>query len=129
MQLLISQHNPVPLYQQIVEQVRDRIMRGELAPGEPLPSIRELARELVTSVITTKRAYLELEREGLIVTRQGVGSFVAAVDPAALAAARRKAARELLRRAVERARETGVGDRDIARMVEEILAVKEGEKE
>lgn len=129
MQLLISPHNPVPLYQQIVEQVRDRIMRGELAPGEPLPSIRELARELVTSVITTKRAYLELEREGLIVTRPGVGSFVAAVDPAALAAARRKAARELLRRAVERARETGVGDRDIARMVEEILAVKEGEKE
>lgn len=66
-----------PLYQQIVEQIKQKIAVDEWAPGNEIPSIRQLAAELRVSVITVKRAYLELEREGLIVTQQGKGSFVA----------------------------------------------------
>jgi GntR family transcriptional regulator len=66
-----------PLYQQIVNQIKQRIAVEEWAPGEEIPSIRQLAADLRVSVITVKRAYLELEHEGLIVTQHGKGSFVA----------------------------------------------------
>jgi DNA-binding transcriptional regulator YhcF (GntR family) len=75
--LLISQADPRPMYLQIMEQIRRRIAIGDWGPGYELPSIRALAAELQISVITVKRAYLELERDGVIVTRQGKGSFVA----------------------------------------------------
>jgi len=65
------------MYLQIMEQIRHRIAIGDWEPGHELPSIRGLAAELQISVITVKRAYLELERDGVIVTRQGKGSFVA----------------------------------------------------
>lgn len=119
--LLISPHSPVPLYQQIVDQVRAKILAGELRPDEPLPSIRELARDLTTSIITTKRAYLELEKEGLIVTRPGLGTFVAAVNPARLADLKSAKVRERLKAAVQEARRVGVGDREIKEMLEELL--------
>ena len=64
------------MYLQIIEQVKQRITTGDWPPGASLPSIRELARAVQVSVITVKRAYLELEREGVIVTRQGRGSWV-----------------------------------------------------
>lgn len=75
--LVISQADPQPLYLQVREQVRRRVALGDWPPGSVIPSIRALAAELGVSVITIKRAYLELEREGVIVTRQGKGSFVA----------------------------------------------------
>jgi GntR family transcriptional regulator len=75
--LLISQADPRPMYLQIMEQIRHRIAIGDWAAGYELPSIRALAATVQVSVITVKRAYLELEREGVIVTRQGKGSFVA----------------------------------------------------
>jgi GntR family transcriptional regulator len=75
--LLISHADPRPMYLQIMEQIRHRIAIGDWEPGYELPSIRTLAIELQVSVITVKRAYLELERDGVIVTRQGKGSFVA----------------------------------------------------
>lgn len=75
--LVISQADPRPLYLQVKEQLRHRIAVGELAPGDELPSIRQLAADIRVSVITIKRAYLELELEGVIQTRQGRGSFVA----------------------------------------------------
>jgi GntR family transcriptional regulator len=74
--LVISQADPRPLYQQIKEQLRHRVAVGELKPGDELPSIRQLAADIRVSVITIKRAYLELEHEGVIQTRQGRGSFV-----------------------------------------------------
>ena len=76
-QLLLSPHSSTPMYAQIVEQVAAKVMAGEWEPGRALPSIRELAAASQVSVITVKRAYLELERAGVIVTRQGKGSFVA----------------------------------------------------
>jgi GntR family transcriptional regulator len=76
-ELTISQADPRPMYLQIMEQVRRRIAVGDWAPGREIPSIRALAASTRVSVITVKRAYLELEREGVITTRQGKGTFVA----------------------------------------------------
>jgi GntR family transcriptional regulator len=73
----LSQTDPRPMYLQIKEQIRHRVAAGDLKPGEEIPSIRALASALQVSVITIKRAYLELEHEGVIITRQGRGSFVA----------------------------------------------------
>jgi GntR family transcriptional regulator len=75
--LTVSQADPRPLYLQVKEQIRHRVAIGDWAPGAEIPSIRALAAGLRVSVITIKRAYLELEMEGIIVTRQGKGSFVA----------------------------------------------------
>lgn len=74
--IVISQTDARPLYLQVIEQIQRRVAVGDLAPGAELPSIRQLASDLKVSVITIKRAYLELEREGIIATRQGRGSFV-----------------------------------------------------
>ena len=76
-ELLLSPHSSMPMYAQIVEQVVAKVMAGAWQAGDPLPSIRELAAGCQVSVITVKRAYLELERAGVIVTRHGKGSFVA----------------------------------------------------
>jgi GntR family transcriptional regulator len=75
--LIISQADARPMYLQLIDQIRRRIAVGDWTAGYELPSIRKLAADVRVSVITVKRAYLELEREGLIVTRQGKGSFVA----------------------------------------------------
>src|ERR1700746_1613722 len=74
---VISQSDKRPMYLQIMEQIKQRIAVGEWAEGQAIPSIRQLAVDFSVSVITVKRAYLELEREGVIVTQHGKGSFVA----------------------------------------------------
>ena len=76
----ISQTDARPMYLQILEQIRARVAAGDWPPGRELPSIRALAAALNVSVITIKRAYLDLENEGVIVTRHGKGSFVADVN-------------------------------------------------
>jgi GntR family transcriptional regulator len=76
-EIVISQSDGRPMYLQIMEQVKQRVTVGEWAPGDEIPSIRQLAIALRVSVITVKRAYLELEREGVILTQQGKGSIVA----------------------------------------------------
>jgi GntR family transcriptional regulator len=68
------------MYKQVTDQVKDAIASGELNPNDKLPSIREMAKALNISMITIKRAYLDLENEGFILTRAGLGSFVADVD-------------------------------------------------
>ncbi|MTV38024.1 GntR family transcriptional regulator [Duganella radicis] len=73
---VFSQTDTRPMYQQIMEQIKQRIAVGDWPPHTPLPSVRELAVEIKVSVITIKRAYLELAREGVIVTQQGKGSWV-----------------------------------------------------
>ena len=77
MHILIRNTSGAPIYEQIFDQIRDQILSGELEPGAALPSIRSLAKDLCISVITTKRAYEELERAGYLVTVAGKGSFVA----------------------------------------------------
>lgn len=75
--LTLSQSDKRPMYLQIMEQIKQRIAVGDWKEGQPIPSIRQLAAETAVSVITVKRAYLELEREAVIVTQQGKGSYVA----------------------------------------------------
>src|SRR5690348_10900507 len=104
----LSAAGPGALYQQIVDGLTREVSEGRLRPGAPLPSFRQLAEDLLVSVITVKRAYDELEREGIIYRRQGLGTFVsdAAADRSRDAKAAR--ARELLREAAREAAEAGV---------------------
>ncbi|QRP65092.1 GntR family transcriptional regulator [Rhodanobacter sp. FDAARGOS 1247] len=76
-ELLLSTSDSTPMYQQIVNQITTKVMAGDWPAGQPLPSIRELASASRVSVITVKRAYAELGQAGVIVTRHGMGSFVA----------------------------------------------------
>ena len=80
MDIIISNTSGVPIYEQIEEQIKSQIMTGSLVAGEALPSMRVLAKELKISIITTKRAYEDLEREGFIESVTGKGSFVKAVN-------------------------------------------------
>lgn len=77
MKLIISSVSGKPIYEQIKSQIRDAVLSGELQPGDPLPSLRTLARELRISVLTVTRSYNELADEGIVENRQGKGSFVA----------------------------------------------------
>ena len=81
MEIHISNSSGIPIYEQLVTQIKNLILNGALQDGEALPSMRLLAKELRISVITTKRAYEELEREGFLCTVVGKGSFVAAKNP------------------------------------------------
>lgn len=80
MDILISNSSGVPLYEQIEEQIKGQILSGELAEGDALPSMRILAKDLKISIITTKRAYEELERDGFIYSVTGKGSFVKGIN-------------------------------------------------
>ncbi|WP_304432540.1 GntR family transcriptional regulator [Acutalibacter muris] len=78
MKILISNTSDVPLYQQIKDQLKDAILREELVEGDPLPSIRAFANDLKVSVLTVRRVYEELEREGFVTSQVGIGTFVTA---------------------------------------------------
>jgi GntR family transcriptional regulator len=78
--IVLSPLNPDPMYKQVTDQIKDAIAGGNLKPEDRLPSIREMAAALKISEITIKRAYADLENEGLILTRSGLGSFVADID-------------------------------------------------
>ncbi|MBM3312880.1 MAG: GntR family transcriptional regulator [Candidatus Aminicenantes bacterium] len=78
--IALSPSSPDPMYKQVTDQVKNSIASGDLKPGEKLPSVRELAEGLKTSAITIKRAYFDLENEGYIFTRAGLGSFVSEID-------------------------------------------------
>ena len=80
MLIVISPLNPDPMYKQVTDQIKDAIAEGSLKAEDRLPSIREMARELQISEITVKRAYADLESEGYILTRSGLGSFVAEIN-------------------------------------------------
>ncbi|WP_294552016.1 GntR family transcriptional regulator [uncultured Pseudoflavonifractor sp.] len=108
MDIIISNAGGVPIYDQITRQIKGLILRGELKEGEALPSMRLLARELRISVITTKRAYEELEREGFITTVPGKGCFVAPQDPALAREETLRRVEEHLTRAVDAAKVGGV---------------------
>ena len=89
MDIIISNSSGAPIYEQICAQIKGKIISGELKEGDALPSMRLLAKELRISLITTKRAYNDLQQEGFIQTITGKGSFVAAQDPQSLRAAYR----------------------------------------
>jgi GntR family transcriptional regulator len=106
--LQLSDASGVPYYRQVVDQMAAQIRSGALPAGSPLPSVRRLAVELKVSVITTRRAYADLEAAGLVLRRQGRGTFVAETDTANDWAQKRAA--ELLSDAIDKARELGLED-------------------
>ena len=108
MTILVSNASTEPIYVQITAQIKAHIINGGLQPGDPLPSIRSLAKELHISVITTKRAYDELEREGFIDTVGGKGTFVAHQNKEMLREMRMRVVEEKLAEAVDEAKNLGV---------------------
>lgn len=108
MDIIIRNNGAVPIYDQIASQIKAQILNGTLKEGDALPSMRLLAKELRISVITTKRAYEELEREGFLVTVPGKGCFVSARNPELLREAVLRQVEEHLTHAVEAARPGGI---------------------
>lgn len=115
--IIISNSSGAPIYEQICAQIKAKIISGELAEGDALPSIRLLAKELRISVITTKRAYEELEREGFLVTFPGKGSFVAGKNLELIREEHLRQIEELLQRARELAAQCGLSDAELAEML------------
>lgn len=104
MNIIISNSSDRPIYEQIVSQIKNAIISGELEAGAPLPSLRYLARELRVSLISTKRAYEELEKEGFIESVQGKGSFVTGKNKELMKEEQFKKIEECLQNAVDMAR-------------------------
>ncbi len=118
MDILLSNTSDKPIYEQISSQVRSQIISGVLAAGERLPSIRALADGLGVSVITTKRAYSDLEAEGLIATVQGKGTFVAETGNELLREQRMRHVEQLVGRAANEAAELGLSRAELHDMVD-----------
>ena len=118
--IVISNASSKPIYEQIVLQMKDAILSGELEEGALLPSIRSLAGDLRISVITTKRAYAELEAQGFIETVQGKGSFVAGGNTEFLREERLRHIEELLERAVREAQGIGLGLDEVRDMLDAV---------
>lgn len=108
MDIIISNSSNDPIYLQIVNQIKGMIMSGELSPGDALPSMRNLAMQLRLSLITTKRAYEELERDGFIESYTGKGSFVKAQNKELLREENLRRIEELLKQVVDKAKIAGV---------------------
>lgn len=117
MNIIISNSSDEPIYLQIVNQLKDQIVKGELSESEALPSIRNLAKELKISVITTKRAYDELEREGFIVTVAGKGSYVATINKDMLRETKVKLIEEHIAEAVTEAKQIGFTYEELQEML------------
>ena len=112
----------MPIYLQLMEQVKHAIETGALKPGEQLPSIRPLAEELVMNPNTVAKAYRELQHEGVIELRQGAGAFVSNKGPTLQDAERLKAAQALVAQGIQRLRQRGITDEEIRRLIESELA-------
>ena len=112
MDIIISNSSGRPIYEQITSQIKGLIMNGTLKRGDPLPSMRLLAKELRISVITTKRAYEDLERDGFITTIVGKGSFVQEADQEFVREERLKAVEGYLQAAVDAARQCGMEEQE-----------------
>ena len=108
MDIILSNSSGKPIYEQITDQVKEQIMTGALSAGDALPSMRVLARELRISVITTKRAYEELEREGFLENVPGKGCFVAPQNRELLREAQLRRVEDILTQAVDEARKGGI---------------------
>jgi len=117
----ISAAVPGSLYQQIVDAVKREIGAGRLAPGSALPSFRVLAEELLVSVITVKRAYEELEREGIIYRRQGLGTFVAEAGYSRTRAGLRANAEQAITQAIDAGRKAGMSNRELLQTFRDAL--------
>ena len=108
MDIVISNASGKPIYEQITTQIKNKIITGELRPGDALPSMRVLAKELRISVITTKRAYADLEQDGFIETAPGKGSFVAQKNTEFIREENYRQIQDLLEQAIDLSKSCGL---------------------
>lgn len=118
MNIVISNSSDKPIYEQIAQQIKKMIISGELSPGDALPSMRFLAKELRISVITTKRAYSDLERDGFIETVTGKGSFVANQNLSFIREEQLRLTEEFLQKAVDIARSSDISWAELSELLE-----------
>ncbi|MBE5845993.1 MAG: GntR family transcriptional regulator [Butyrivibrio sp.] len=121
MHIILNNTSMVPIYEQLVNQVKNDIITGELAENEALPSVRALSGELRISALTVKKAYDRLEEEGFVVTVHGKGTYVAATDKSLAMEARRKTVEDDFATAVQKAIAVGFTKEDILEIVQIIL--------
>lgn len=118
--IALSPSHPDPMYKQVTDQIKNAIAAGDLRPNEKLPSVRELAEALKISAITIKRAYLDLENEGYILTRAGLGSFVVEIDRERLRREKMAEFKSALKGILATGAKFGVQAEDIANLIREI---------
>ncbi len=118
--IVISPLNPDPMYKQVTDQIKDAIADGSLKPEDRLPSIREMARELKISEITIKRAYTDLENEGYILTRSGLGSFIADINRAKLRREKLVQARNEIRKILNTGKRFGIEPSDLVDIIQKL---------
>ena len=118
--IVISNQNPAPLYKQVTDQIIDAITDGTLKPEDKLPSIREVAGELKISEITVKRAYTDLEKEGYIFTRAGMGSFILNINRDKLKREKLATVKVVLEKILSSNEKFGIDSKDIIRLIKNL---------
>ena len=118
MKILISNTSDSPLYQQIKDQINDAILKGELAAGDSLPSIRAFANDIKVSVLTVRRVYDDLEQEGFVTSQVGIGTFVSAGNVELLRDSRRRAVEEKMQDMIQTAKSLGIGKEELSQMMD-----------
>lgn len=121
MHIIVNTSSMVPIYEQIMDQVKTAVIAGELKEGAGLPSVRGLSKELKISALTVKKAYDNLEQEGFTVTVHGKGTFVAAVNPELLQEEHRKEVEADLEKVIQKARGCGMTEEEICSLFEIIM--------
>ena len=121
MKIIINTSSMVPIYEQIIDQIKTMIRKQELKQNDQLPSVRALSKELKISALTVKKAYDELEREGFTVTIQGKGSYVTAANTELMMEEQKKEVEQDLEQAILKGRRFGISDEDIKTLFELIL--------
>ncbi len=122
MRIVLSYQSSIPIYEQIKEQIKALILSGELAEGMQLPSIRQLARDLKVSVITTTRAYSDLELEGFLQTVPGKGSYVKGIDSDLVKAKYLNETKDVLASAIKLGKMAGLTLEDLHKLLDELEA-------
>ena len=125
MKIIINNTSMIPVYEQLMDQIKQGIINGELKEGEALPSVRNLAGELKISALTVKKAYDRLEEDGFTVTVHGKGSYVAATDKQLAIEARRKAVEDEFSLAVNKALSVGMEEEEIRELVDLLLTERQ----
>lgn len=121
MNIIINNSSMIPVYEQLMDQIKQEIISGELKENEGLPSVRTFANELKISALTVKKAYDKLEEEGFVVTVHGKGTYIAPTNKQLAIEARRKAVEDDFTQAIAKARTVGMEDNEIREIVEIIL--------
>lgn len=117
MKILISNTSDTPLYQQIKEQIIDAILKGELVEGDPLPSIRAFANDLKVSVLTIRRVYDDLEKEGFVNSQVGIGTFVSTSNVELLRDSKRRLVEQKMLEMIQTAKSLGITQQELNDMM------------